>query len=97
MYRSGDAHVLKGGTLGNEHEYFTRREYETFKGVLFGLTTKQIAKQLAISPRTVEVYIESIKRKLQCHSKYHIAEAAMRLGIVQQNILKNSSLQRNNA
>jgi DNA-binding CsgD family transcriptional regulator len=152
IYRSGDAHVLKGGSLLNVHEiqphtdktiqilttknqlrnksgvvlgvvisfiditglklelptdflqynfnrklyefrigkqtdFFTRREYDVFKYTLLGLTAKQIAKRLALSSRTIEDHINKIKLKLQCSSKHQIAETAIRLGLVQQNML----------
>ena len=151
MYRSGDAHVLKGGILLNAHEVqphvdktipilttknqlrnksntlrgvvisfidttgitcnlhpnilpldekgtmyefqigkttevFTKREYQVFQNIVLGFTAKKTAQQLSLSPRTVEGYIEKIKRKLQCTSKHHIIEAAMRFGILQHNI-----------
>jgi len=72
--------------IGNQTEYLTRREYDVLKNLLKGYTAKKIAKNLLLSPRTIEGYIENLKTKLQCSSKYHIIEAAMRLGIVQQNI-----------
>ncbi|MEO8400849.1 MAG: helix-turn-helix transcriptional regulator [Gammaproteobacteria bacterium] len=76
--------------IGNTTEFFTRREYDVFKNILAGFTAKKIAKQLTLSPRTVECYIEKIKHKFQCTRKNHIIEAAMRLGILQQNIINNN-------
>ena len=34
-----------------------------------GLTTKQIARRLKLSPRTVETYIDRVKIKYNCHNK----------------------------
>lgn len=65
------------------NEFFTAREYEIFQSVFLGLSAKQIAFRLKISPRTVECHLEKIKAKLQCTYKSHIAEAAIRYGIVQ--------------
>jgi PAS domain S-box-containing protein len=68
--------------IGNLTEYFTLSEYTVYKHVLLGLTAKQIAKKMLLSPRTVEQYIDRIKKKLQCSSKHNILEAAMRYGLV---------------
>ena len=41
----------------------TRREHEVLRGVIDGQTNKVIARRLAISPRTVEVYRASVMKK----------------------------------
>jgi len=41
----------------------TRREHEVLRGVIDGQTNKMIARRLAISPRTVEVYRASVMKK----------------------------------
>lgn len=73
--------------IGKETVYFTKREYDVFKKILLNATSKQIANRMNLSSRTVEDYVDKIKIKLQCSSKYHIAETAIRLGIVQQNLI----------
>lgn len=77
--------------VGKKTEFFTQREYLILKNILKGFTAKRIAKQLSLSPRTVEDYINKIKYKLNCSSKNNIIEEAMRLGILQQNIINNIS------
>lgn len=47
----------------------TNREKETLAHLLQGGTAKQIAKNLGISPRTVEIYTESLKQKFGCQTK----------------------------
>jgi PAS domain S-box-containing protein len=76
--------------IGNQEEYLTDREYSVFRYILLGQTAKQIAENLSISHRTVEDYVLRIKTKLQCDSKFHIPEVAMRLGLMQQKLLKSS-------
>lgn len=39
-----------------------------------GMTIKQIAKTLALSPRTVEHYLETVKAKLGCYSKAQLID-----------------------
>lgn len=50
------------------------REIECTKWVAKGLTNKQIAKEMMISSRTVEGYIENIKRKMSCYRKEQLVE-----------------------
>ena len=76
-------------TLENkvEDKFFTKREQDVFDYIIMGLTAKEIAKKLLLSPRTIEDYIDHIKIKLQCRRKHHIVEAAMRLGMLQNHML----------
>jgi len=73
-------------SIGQETIYFTPREYQVFQYILMGHTAKQIGKKIYLSHRTVEDYIKRIRYKLQCESKYHIVETALRYGVIQQNI-----------
>lgn len=50
-------------------EALTKREIECSKLFVLGYSSRKIAKQLEISPRTVEHHIENIKAKLSSHSK----------------------------
>lgn len=50
----------------------SERELECFKYIIRGLTSKEIAKEISISHRTVENYCERIKAKLNCRSKHEI-------------------------
>jgi DNA-binding CsgD family transcriptional regulator len=65
--------------LGNE--YLTRQEVTILKSLLLGSTSKQIAKDLKISFRTVEGHTEKIRRKLQCSHKSEIIRVAIKYGI----------------
>jgi DNA-binding NarL/FixJ family response regulator len=44
-----------------------RRELEVLRFVASGFTSKQIARKLNISPRTVSKHRENMMRKLQLH------------------------------
>lgn len=65
--------------LGNE--YLTKKEVNVLRLILLGKTSKQIAKILGISHRTIEEHTEKIKRKLQCSYKYEIHSIAVEHGI----------------
>lgn len=53
---------------------FTRREKECIQYLLYGMTAKEIAKELKLSPRTVETYLENIKTKIDCFSKTQLIQ-----------------------
>lgn len=57
-----------------EHQVYTLtlREAQCLYYSLQGYSAKQIAKQLTLSHRTVETYMEHIKVKLQCRNKLHL-------------------------
>jgi DNA-binding CsgD family transcriptional regulator len=65
--------------LGNE--YLTKKEVSVLRFILLGKTSKQIAKIVNVSPRTIEEHTEKIKRKLQCSYKYEIHSMAVEYGI----------------
>jgi|GEM_PF-4706689 len=66
---------------GLASEYLTRKEVDVLRYILLGKTSKQIARLLEISYRTVEEYTNKIKRKFQCSSKYEIHIIATQYGI----------------
>ena len=54
----------------------TRRELDVMRLVAHGDTSRQIGSTLFISPRTVEMHVNSSLQKLQCRTR---AEAVRRL------------------
>ena len=52
----------------------TKREIECCHMLVFGYSANYIARKLKISTRTAEHYIDSLKLKLQCKSKYALGE-----------------------
>lgn len=59
---------------------FTRRERQVAELMLAGQTTKQIALQLSLSPRTVEFFRTSLLRKTQSPNTAALASALTRIG-----------------
>ena len=55
-------------TSDERRERLTRREREILKLLTAGHSNREIATQLGISPRTVEVHKARIMEKLECHS-----------------------------
>ena len=58
-------------------ESLTAREKEVFEGVGRGLTSKEIAEQFKLSPRTVEVHRARIKKKLECNTAAQLLRTAV--------------------
>lgn len=54
-------------------EVLTQREWHVATLVASGLTNREIAEQLFLSPRTVEVHLSSAFRKLGVHSRVELA------------------------
>ena len=67
-----DKLIIKGIT---ENVSLTKRETDCGKLLSAGRGTKEIAKALDLSPRTVEFYINSIKEKTGLHSRSQIRDA----------------------
>lgn len=60
----------------------TTREREVLRGIARGLTNKDIATQLGISPRTVETHRESLMRKLGIRHVAGLTKLALETGLV---------------
>lgn len=58
----------KGGIL------LTKRETQCIMGLLCGKSSKMLGKELGLSSRTIEFYIDCIKIKLRCSYKNEIIE-----------------------
>lgn len=54
---------------GQQEVYLTARELQVLKGLWSGLSAKENAKLLDLSPRTIESYLEHIKNKLRVNNK----------------------------
>jgi two-component system, LuxR family, response regulator FixJ len=60
--------VTQRSISDERRERLTRREREILKLLTVGHSNREIAAQLGISPRTVEVHKARIMEKLECHS-----------------------------
>lgn len=57
--------------------HLSEREGETLKGILMGLSTKEVADQMHISPNTVKAYIRLITIKLGVTTRWGIIAKVM--------------------
>gem|GEM_PF-4837893 len=58
--------------LNGQQYLLTRREAQTLLYFAKGFSTKQISELLGLSPRTVDVYFESIKLKFNCKKRVEL-------------------------
>jgi DNA-binding CsgD family transcriptional regulator len=59
----------------------SRREREVLRLVSAGRTNREIAGDLFLSPRTVDMHVRNILRKLDCRSRVEAAGRARELGL----------------
>lgn len=62
--------------LGSKYQdiYFTQRETECMIMLIKGKTINKIAKELQLSPRTIEFYLKNMKNKIGCRTKFELIE-----------------------
>lgn len=70
------------GTAQDPLRELTAREREIFQLVIRGLSTAAIARQLDVSPRTVETHRAHLSRKLGAHSAADLVRYAARNGLL---------------
>ena len=61
----------------------SKREKEILQKVAYGATTKEVAKELGISPHTVKTHLERIFEKLGANDRAQAVAIAFRSGLVQ--------------
>ena len=72
----------------SRYDTLTRREQEILVLLAQGLSTKQVAEKLFISPKTVENHRSNILCKLNLHSTLELVRYAARLGIIDVDLWK---------
>ena len=60
----------------------SRREREVVRLLAVGRTNREIAQELILSPRTVDMHVRNILRKLDCRSRVEAAGRAGELGLL---------------
>ncbi len=66
----------------------TSREQEIIRLIAEGLSIKEIAERLFISPKTVENHRANIMSKLDLHSTMELVRYAARLGLIDVDLWK---------
>jgi len=74
---------LEAAVLGDSYEPLSERELEILRLVVTGVTNRQVAARLAISPNTVKVHLRNIFAKLGTQSRTEAALVAIKSGWVE--------------
>ncbi len=64
--------------IGQETVDITRRELQCLLELIRGRTAKETAEILFVSPRTVEFYLNNVRKKLGCHKKSELITTLLR-------------------
>jgi DNA-binding NarL/FixJ family response regulator len=76
------ADVRRGRRAGAQPAGLTRREVEVVRLVALGRSNREIARELFLSPRTVETHVGAVLAKLDCGSRSAAAHRAAELGLL---------------
>lgn len=60
----------------------TPRQREILIQMAYGATSREIAKKMSISRRTVEDYIENLRARFDAHNKTHLVHIATSYGLI---------------
>ncbi len=72
----------ESGTGDARYSTLTAREQQVLRLVAEGLRSKDIAKRLDISPKTVETHRANLMSKLDLHSAFDLVRYAARIGLI---------------
>src|SRR3954471_13545626 len=72
----------RGAEADAEDGGLSRREREVVRLLAVGRTNREIAQELFLSPRTVDMHVRNILRKLDCRSRVEAVSRASELGLV---------------
>lgn len=75
--RKEDMKIYALGT-NYPHLYLTQREAECMLNLINGRTISATATALALSSRTVEFYVNNMKKKLDCRTKSDLIEKILK-------------------
>lgn len=76
-------HFLKDISLESVENKLSQRQKECLYFLVKGMTYKEISKQMNLSPKTVEHYLEYTKNKLNCHNRTELIKMALNFRYIQ--------------
>ena len=78
----GESVVARLGSRAAGAAGLSPRELEVVRLVAVGRTNREVAQQLYLSPRTVDMHVRNILRKLDCSTRVEAAHRATELGLL---------------
>ena len=66
----------------NNGPVLTERESEILEYVAQGFSTKEVAQQVGIAPRTVDRHVENVRLKLRAKNRTHMIACAVVEGLL---------------
>lgn len=79
---SVEDHLGRRAAQRLEHAGLTRRQMEVLELVADGLTNREIADELVLSPRTVDMHVSNILSRMDCRSRTEAVKKAAQLGLL---------------
>jgi len=76
------ASMLDVATTNESADLLSDRQTEILQMIADGLSTKQVARELGITQKTVHNHLNAIYRRLDTQSLTHAVLSAVRLGII---------------
>jgi DNA-binding NarL/FixJ family response regulator len=76
-------HTAQATTSTTAEAMLSDRQVEILQAIANGATTKQVARQLGITQKTVHNHLNAIYRRLDTQSLTHAVLSAVRLGIIE--------------
>ena len=74
--------LTAAGGADDSEELLSERQTEILQMIADGLSTKQVARELGITQKTVHNHLNAIYRRLDTQSLTHAVLSAVRLGII---------------
>jgi DNA-binding NarL/FixJ family response regulator len=74
--------LTAAGTVETSEELLSERQREILQMIADGMSTKQVARELGITQKTVHNHLNAIYRRLDTQSLTHAVLSAVRLGII---------------
>lgn len=78
----GKMGLISGGTVNPATPGLTKRQKEVLRHMADGLTNKEVASRLSLSPRTVEMHVGSILDRLNCRARTEAIKKAVESGLI---------------